>query len=193
MVSVWTRLRSYRLGRKFESFGEASMIGRGVRIHNPRMIRIGAGCRIDDHVYLNGLGERGLTIGDRCQIRFGSLLDCWKGRGIAIGEDTFVGPLSVIQGQGGTTIGSGCLIGGQVYIVPANHVFSDSSRPIRDQGETFKGITIEDDVWIGGGVRILDGVTVGEGSVIGAGSVVTRSVSRYSVAYGVPAKVRRSR
>ena len=48
---------------------------------------------------------------------------------------------------------------------------------------------IEDDCWIGSGVRILDGVTIGHGSIVGAGAVVTKSIPPYSVAVGVPAKV----
>jgi len=192
-MGIRTAARSFIAGRRLASFGKGSTIGRGVILDNPDLIRIGKETRIDDRVRLNGLGDEGLIIGDRCQIRFGSLLDCWKGKGISIGDDTFIGPLSVIQGQGGTKIGSGCLIGGHVYIVPADHVFSDPSKPIRLQGERRRGIVVEDDVWIGSGVIILDGVVIGEGSVIGAGSVVTRSVPRGSVAYGVPARKRRSR
>lgn len=52
-----------------------------------------------------------------------------------------------------------------------------------------KGIVIEDDCWLGTGVKILDGVTIGKGSVIGAGAVVTKNIPSYSVAVGVPAKV----
>ena len=48
---------------------------------------------------------------------------------------------------------------------------------------------IEDDCWIGSGVRILDGVTIGHGSIVGAGAVVTKSIPPYSIAVGVPAKV----
>ena len=51
------------------------------------------------------------------------------------------------------------------------------------------GVTIEDDVFIGTGVIILDGVTIGTHSVIGAGSVVTKNILPYSVAAGNPAKV----
>lgn len=47
---------------------------------------------------------------------------------------------------------------------------------------------IEDDVWIGAGVRVLDGVVLGAGCVIGAGAVVTRSVEPRIVVAGVPAK-----
>ena len=47
--------------------------------------------------------------------------------------------------------------------------------------------------WLGCGVKVLDGVSIGKGSVIGAGSVVTRSIPSYSVAFGVPAAVKRKR
>ncbi len=186
-------LMAWALRRRLCSMGQGCSFGSGVRIHNANLIRIGSHTRIDDGVCLNGLSECGLTIGSGCQIRYGSLIDCWKGKGIWIGNDTFVGPLSVIQGQGGTKIGSRCLIGGHVYVVPANHIFSDPTKPIRDQGESRRGIDIGDDVWIGCGSQVLDGVAIGEGSVIGAGSVVTRSIPSRSVAYGVPARVRRKR
>ena len=52
-----------------------------------------------------------------------------------------------------------------------------------------KGITVEDDVWIGSGSVVTDGVTIGKGSVIAAGSVVTRDVPPYTVAAGIPARV----
>lgn len=50
-------------------------------------------------------------------------------------------------------------------------------------------ITIEDNVWIGGGAILLPGVTIGKGSVVGAGSVVTRDVPQYCVAVGNPCRV----
>ncbi|MBA2748254.1 MAG: acyltransferase, partial [Tatlockia sp.] len=58
---------------------------------------------------------------------------------------------------------------------------------------TRQGVVIEDNCWLGYGVKVLDGVTIGEGSVIGAGAVVTKDIPPYSVAVGVPAKVVRSR
>ena len=64
----------------------------------------------------------------------------------------------------------------------------------KEKGTTFfrtfaKPVTIEDGVWIGGGVILLPGVTIGKNSVIGAGSVVTRSIPENSVAVGNPCRV----
>ncbi|OWY67892.1 hypothetical protein B7486_29005 [cyanobacterium TDX16] len=56
-----------------------------------------------------------------------------------------------------------------------------------------KHCSIEDDCWLGYGVKVLDGVTIGQGSVIGAGAVVTKDIPPYSVAVGVPARTISSR
>jgi acetyltransferase-like isoleucine patch superfamily enzyme len=77
-------------------------------------------------------------------------------------------------------------------VLAVNHVFTDTTRPIMDQGITARGIRIEDNSWIGAGAIILDGVTVGRGSCIGAGAVVTHSVPPHSLAVGVPARVVRN-
>lgn len=54
-------------------------------------------------------------------------------------------------------------------------------------------ILVEDDVWIGMGVKIFSGVTIGKGAIIGAGSVVTKNIPPYAIAAGIPAKVIRYR
>jgi acetyltransferase-like isoleucine patch superfamily enzyme len=98
------------------------------------------------------------------------------------------------MGAGGPlVIGSHVQMGPNVTITAENHLFSDPTRHVDEQGVSHEGIYIEDDCWIGGGVIILDGVRIGCGSVIGAGSVVTRSIPPNSVAIGVPARVVRSR
>jgi galactoside O-acetyltransferase len=62
-----------------------------------------------------------------------------------------------------------------------------------DQGIRGQGVRIEDDVWIGAGVMILDKVTIHKGAIIGAGAVVTRDVPSRAIVAGVPARVMRER
>lgn len=61
------------------------------------------------------------------------------------------------------------------------------------EGVQQKGITIEDDCWIGSNVIILDGVTIGKGSVIGAGTLVSKDVPAGSVVVDKREKMVRER
>ena len=61
------------------------------------------------------------------------------------------------------------------------------------QGEIRKGVTIEDGVWLGTRVIILDGVTVGKNSIVAAGSIVNKDVPPYTIVGGIPAKIIKNR
>lgn len=50
-------------------------------------------------------------------------------------------------------------------------------------------IIIDNDVWIGTNVTIVDNVHIGNGAVVAAGSVVTRDVPPYAIVGGNPARV----
>jgi len=50
-------------------------------------------------------------------------------------------------------------------------------------------VEIENDVWIGANVTIMDGVKIGNGAVIGANSLVTKNIPPYAVAMGTPVKI----
>ena len=49
--------------------------------------------------------------------------------------------------------------------------------------------TVENNVVIGAGAKVLGNITIGENSTIGAGSVVLKDVPKNSTAVGVPAKI----
>ena len=115
------------------------------------------------------------------------------GGDIVIGDNCTINPYTTIYGQGGVYIGNNVRIASHCSVIPANHIFSDPERPIFQQGLSKKGIVIEEDVWMGSGVKILDGVTVSKGCVIGANSVVTKSTQPYGVYVGVPAHLLKSR
>jgi acetyltransferase-like isoleucine patch superfamily enzyme len=110
-----------------------------------------------------------------------------------MGSRSYIGANAVIGAGGGISIGSDVLIGQSLNLHAESHNIRETDRSIREQGVSFRGIVIEDDVWIGSKVTILDGVTVGRGAIIGAGSVVVKSVRPYEVVVGVPATVLRSR
>jgi len=133
-----------------------------------------------------------IKIGKKCSIHDYSMILSYGGF-VHIGDFCTVNPFCILYGHGGLTIGNGVRIAAAAIIIPANHIFEDTSSFIYCQGETRKGIFIEDDVWIGAGAKILDGVRIGRGSVIGAGSVVTKSVECYSVVAGNPARFIRNR
>jgi len=73
-------------------------------------------------------------------------------------------------------------------------IFYSPKNPLREKVvdqilfEERKPITIENDIWIGANVTILDGVKIGNGAVIGAHSVVTKDVAPFSIVGGIPAK-----
>jgi acetyltransferase-like isoleucine patch superfamily enzyme len=164
-----------------------------VRINRPEDITLGRSVYLDHGVYLHS-APGGLRIGDHSWIMNGCRLHVFNYRGIAqagihIGSHTFVGEGTIMRGQGGIRIGDHVLFGPGVQVLAVDHVFTDPTRPIMEQGITAVGIQIEDGCWIGAGAIILDGVTIGRGACIGAGAVVTKSIPAHALAVGVPAKV----
>jgi len=85
------------------------------------------------------------------------------------------------------------MFGPKCSLFAENHVFSNTDNSIKSQGVQQKGITIEDDCWIGSNVIILDGVTIGKGSVIGAGTLVSKDVPAGSVVVDKREKMVRER
>jgi acetyltransferase-like isoleucine patch superfamily enzyme len=74
------------------------------------------------------------------------------------------------------------MVAANVHIGAAHYRAQDRSVPMMDQPLYSKGpILIEDDVWLGIGVIVMDGVRIGRGSIIGAGAVVREDVPPYAV------------
>jgi acetyltransferase-like isoleucine patch superfamily enzyme len=112
---------------------------------------------------------------------------------ISIGRNCTIQYGCLLYGVGGLEIGDDCRIAAYTTMTPMNHNFANPDLPIREQGESARGIRVGRDVWIGTNAKILDGVQIGDGAVIGAGSVVTRDIPPYAIAVGVPARVVGSR
>jgi galactoside O-acetyltransferase len=113
---------------------------------------------------------------------------------LKIGKNVFVNVLCIIGTiSSKITIGDNSLIGFGTIINTSHHNFERTDIPIRNQGLHGNPIVIEEDVWIGAHCTILGGTRIGAHSVIGAHSLVKGDIPPYSVAYGVPCKVHRSR
>jgi acetyltransferase-like isoleucine patch superfamily enzyme len=173
--------------------GSNTYISPRAEISNPNRVTMGSNVVVEKYSRLIANGDSGsITIGDNVYIQPYVLIKANSGK-IRIGNGCSVNDGSMLFGHGGLTIGNDVHISPGVVMVPMNHVYKDPNIIISEQGETREGIIIEDDVWVGAKVVILDGVTIGKGSVIGAGAVVTKSVPSYSVAVGSPAKVIKQR
>ncbi|WP_304349086.1 serine O-acetyltransferase EpsC [Corynebacterium frankenforstense] len=86
------------------------------------------------------------------------------GMGIVIGETAEIGD--------GVMLYHGVTLGGQVLTQTKRHP------------------TVEDDVVIGAGAKVLGPITIGKGSAVGANAVVTKDVPANCIAVGIPAQCR---
>jgi acetyltransferase-like isoleucine patch superfamily enzyme len=172
--------------------------GRRVVVEHAYQLSAGPGLILEDGAFISALSLNGVKLGRNVTIARGAVLTCTGviariGDGIRIGDRSAVGAGSFIGGQGGVSIGDDVIMGAGVRIFSENHEYQALDRPIRAQGETRRGVAIDDDCWIGAGATIVDGVSVGTGCVIAAGAVVTRSVPPFTIAAGVPARAIGSR
>jgi acetyltransferase-like isoleucine patch superfamily enzyme len=110
---------------------------------------------------------------------------------IRMGEYVYLNSGTVLYSGNGITMGSHILVGPNCNLVPVNHAYSQKDKLMRLQG--FKsskgGIVIEDDVWLGANVTLLDGAHIKKGCVIGAGSVVKEVTEEYGIYTGNPLKL----
>lgn len=185
-------LRAYKVLLRFRNPGKL-FLGRYVRFYGIHNITWGKWVQIGDNSVLSAYGKTSLRIGNNVSLgafsRFivsSSLAE--TGEHIIIGNNVGIGDFCHIGGGGGVEIGDDCIIGSYFSCHPSNHNFSDSSKLIRLQGVSRKGIKVGANCWIGAKVSILDGVEVGNNCVIAAGSVVNKSIPSGTVVGGVPAK-----
>lgn len=102
-----------------------------------------------------------------------------------------VSPMAVIGKNLKIAHPSGIVIGANSVIGDNVTIFQQVTFGSHGRGEGYQKQypTIEDNVVIYAGAKIIGGVTIGRGSVIGANAVVNRDIPPYSLAVGVPAKV----
>lgn len=146
--------------------------------------------KVNFRVWLNSQ----ITIGDNC-LFYNSHNDNWigiycpciistltQGANLKIGNNC---------GLSGTVVGcaKSIVIGDNVRM-GANTLITDTDWHTDDyRTGSNKEVIIEDNVWLGYGVKVLKGVHIGKNSVVGAGSIVTHDIPANVIAAGNPCKV----
>lgn len=179
----------------FASVGRSVVFGKSLTIRHPQKIHIGDNVIIDDYAVLDAKGNsnQGIAIGNNVMVGRNTVISCKNGN-ITIGDNTNIAMNCFIQSAKDVTIGKNNLIAPYCYVIGGgDHETVRLDLPIIAQGQIVRGITIEENCWIGADVKVLDGVKIERDSIIGAGAVVTKSVPEFSIAVGVPAKVLKDR
>jgi acetyltransferase-like isoleucine patch superfamily enzyme len=163
-------------------------------LRHPHKIRLGDGVIVDDNCLLDAKGadNRGITLGDGVFLGRNTILSCKNGD-IELASGVNIGFNSQIASGSKVRVGKDGLLAAYCYLVGGGHESADPERPVQDQQAVSRGITLDDNVWLGAGVKVLDGVSVGADCIVGAGAVVTADLPARSVAAGAPARVIRGR
>lgn len=112
---------------------------------------------------------------------------CDYGKNIEVGNNFFANYNCTILDVGKVIIGDNVMFAPNVSIYTAGHPIHPKSR---NSGYEYGiGITIGDNVWVGGNVVINPGVHIGNNVVIGSGSVVTKDIPDNVIVVGNPCKI----
>lgn len=160
-------------------------VNKNVEFRTPKQIKIDKDCTIKARTIINGRStksEFGIEFGENTYVKENCYLDAYNGF-IHIDGFCAFGQNTIIHGGGGVKIGKYVIVSANCFILSSNHKFDSIEFPIMLQGDKQKGIIIEDNVWLGSNVIVLDGVKIGKNSVIGAGTIITKDVPPNSKIY----------
>jgi acetyltransferase-like isoleucine patch superfamily enzyme len=175
------------------------LLGRGGKIYGLSRLKFSGIIKVGAYSQIDARFSKGIVLGDRFSLGDFSIVRAsgsihFESGGIHIGNHVSFGPYSNIGGGFGLEIGDDCVFGPYVSIHPEDHVFTDLSKPIRQQGISGEGITIGKDNWFGAKSTILDGAFIHSHCIFGAQSLAVKGIYLGSKIYvGSPVKPIRSR
>lgn len=125
------------------------------------------------------------SVGEACLIEQPFYADFWER--ISVGDYFYANYNCVILAGNHIDIGDHVFLAPDVGLYAAGHPFDVEQR---NAGLEYAWpIRIGNNVWIGGGTKIMGGVTIGDNTVIAAGSIVTRDIPGGVLAGGNPCRV----
>lgn len=147
---------------------ETQDIGEGTSIwafaHVMAGVRIGQGCNVGDHVFI----EAGCKVGDNVTIKNQVLL--WDG--VTIENDVFIGPRVTFTNDR----------------YPRSPRMAEAKERYSRRENWLVETLVRQGCSIGAGAIVCPGIELGRYCVIGAGAVVTRSVPDFAMVIGNPAR-----
>ncbi|TBX71230.1 acyltransferase [Flavobacterium silvisoli] len=186
--------RLIMLIRGYLKTGRKIFVGSNTRILNSKNIVFGKSVTIGNHCVIDGFASEKIVLGDCVKIGcYSKLLSTSHfskfGKGLKMGNNSAIGDFTHFGAPGGIEIGNDVIMGSYISFHSENHNFNDTTKLIREQGTSSKGIKLGNNIWVGAKVTFLDGCEVGDNSVVAAGAVVNGVYPNNSIIGGVPAKV----
>lgn len=154
-------------------------------------MQLGANVFIGDRVtiYQND-GTGSLEIGNSVRIHQDVCFETGDGGSVKIEANTSIQPrCQFFAYKAPIHIGRSVMIAPNCAFYPDKRSIAPNEQIENQPLQLKRGITIEDDAWLGYRVVVLDGVRIGKGAVVGAGAVVTEDVPDGAIAVGVPARI----
>ena len=199
-----TWLRWLIARRNAATFGRPKYLGRGLEV-GPN-VRIEEGAVIGHDVRIDG----NVVLGENVSLETGALLlgsvaigansvvgrHTYVGSGpdghVSIGDNVFINDFSKLGAMNSLMIEDHCIFAAFIQITDAEHGMA-ADQHIQYAPISSEPVRIGEGVWLGSHVVVLKGTSVGARSVIGAHSLVNADIASDSIAFGVPARVRRPR
>lgn len=173
--------RGYAVGHVYPGAGAGTVIGQGVVIRSGAVIYAGAEIGEDTVVGHHALLRSFVRVGPGSQLGHHLTVERMSSIGVSV------------RCSPGSHLTSSCVLADRVFLGAGVRTVNDRELIWRDPGREpdLRPPRFEAGARVGSGSVILAGVTIGADALVGAGSVVTRDIPARSVAYGVPARVRR--
>lgn len=112
---------------------------------------------------------------------------CDYGYNIELGENFYSNHNLIILDAAKVVFGDNVFLGPNCSFYTPQHPLDAETR---NKGLEYAfPITVGNNVWFGGDVKVMPGVTVGDNTVIGAGSVITKNIPSGVIAAGNPCRV----
>jgi acetyltransferase-like isoleucine patch superfamily enzyme len=180
-VTVGKPERGYAVGKIYPGSGAPTIVGADGVIRAGAIlyagVDVGSSTVIGHHTLIRSF----VTVGVETQL----------GHNLTVERAARIG--SRVRCSPGSHLTSSCVLGDQVFLGAGVCTINDREMIWRDPARepVLVPPSFGYGARVGSGSTILGGITIGDYALVGAGSVVTRDVPARSVAFGVPARVRK--